>query len=101
MSATLRKKRAARNKRRVEEGRRRINKRLSQNLPGPRAARTHDDRRNLSSTRWPVASRDSAAGGIGAMLLLGSTGSSLIRDIDANLHLALRSIFRITNPTTS
>ena len=43
MSATLRKKRAARKKRFFQEGRRRIKKRLA-NTPGPERPATHDDR---------------------------------------------------------
>ena len=84
MSATIRKKRAARNKRRVEEGRRRINKRLA-NLPGPERPVPMMTATNI---QYEMADRVQglSAGGIGAMLLLAHR-IGLIRDIDANLHL--------------
>jgi hypothetical protein len=84
VSATIRRKRVARNKRRLEEGRRRINERLA-NLPGPERPVPMMTATNI---QYELADRVQGlcAGGIGAMLLLAhSTG--LIRDIDANLHL--------------
>ena len=73
MSATIRKKRAARNKRRFEEGRRRINKRLA-NLPGPERPVPMMTATNI---QYEVADRVQglSAGGIGVMLLL-RTGSA-------------------------
>jgi len=84
VSATIRKKRAARNKRRVEEGRRRINKRLA-NLPGPERPVPMMTAANI---QYEMADRVQglSAGGIGAMLLLAHR-IGLIRDLDANLHL--------------
>ena len=84
MSASVRKKRVARNKRRVEQGRRRINKRLA-NLPGPERPVPMMTAANI---QYEMADRvrGLGAGGIGAMLLLAHR-IGLIRDLDANLHL--------------
>jgi len=84
VSASVRKKRAARNKRRVEEGRRRIKKRLA-NLPGPERPVPMMTAANI---QYEMADRVQglSAGGIGAMLLLAHR-IGLIRDLDANLHL--------------
>ena len=84
MSATIRKKRAARNKRRFEDGRRRINKRLA-NLPGPERPVPMMTATNI---HYELADRVQglSAGGIGAIFLLAQK-INLIKEIDRNLHL--------------
>ena len=84
MSATLRKKRAARKKSFFQEGRRRIKKRLD-NTPGPERPVPMMTATNI---QYELAERIQglSAGGIGLMLLLAQR-IGLIRDIDANLHL--------------
>ena len=84
MSATIRKKRAARNKGLLQERRRRIKKRLV-NSPGPERLVPMMTATNI---QYELADRVQAlsAGGIGAILLLAHK-IGLIRDIDANLHL--------------
>src|SRR3954447_24697179 len=84
VSATLRKKRAARKKRFFQEGRRRIQKRLD-NTPGPErpvpmmtATKIHYE---------PAArTRGLSAGGIGAIILLAQK-VDLIHEIDRTLHV--------------
>jgi Transposase DDE domain group 1 len=84
VSATLRKKQAARKKRFFEEGRRRINKRLA-NTPQPERAVPMMTATNI---HYEHADRTSglSSGGIGAMLLL-ARNVGLIGDIDARLKI--------------
>jgi hypothetical protein len=84
VTATLRKKRAARQKRIFQEGRRRIKKRLD-NTPGPErplpmmtATNIHYEHANRV--------RGLSAGGIGAILLMVQK-VELAQEIDRNLHL--------------
>jgi hypothetical protein len=74
VSATLRKKRAARKKRFFQEGRRRIKKRLD-NTPGPERPVPMMTATNI---HYEPASRirGLSAGGIGALFLLGSGSGS-------------------------
>ena len=84
MSATLRKKRAARQKRFFQEGRRRIQKRLA-NTPGPERPVPMMTATNI---HYEPASRvhGLSAGGIGALFLLAQK-VALIQEIDSKLHL--------------
>jgi hypothetical protein len=84
VSATLRKKRAARQKRFFQEGRRRIKKRLD-NTPGPERP---VPMMTASNIHYEHASRvrGLSAGGIGAIFLLAQK-VELIQEIDRNLHL--------------
>jgi hypothetical protein len=89
VSATLRKKRAARQKRSFQEGRRRIKKRLD-HPPGPErpvpvmtATNIHDEHASRV--------RGLGAGGIGAIFLLAQK-VELIQEIDRNLHLLKRHL---------
>ena len=84
MSATLRKKRAARQKRFFPEGRRRIKKRLD-NTPGPERPVPMMTATNI---HYEHASRvrGLSAGGIGAIFLLAQK-IQLVPEIDRKLHL--------------
>ena len=84
MSATLRKKRAARQKRFFQEGRRRIQKRLA-NPPGPERPVPMMTATNI---HYEPAGRvrGLSAGGIGA-LFLRAQKVALIQEIDRTLHL--------------
>jgi hypothetical protein len=84
VSATLRRKREARNKRIFQERRRRINKRLA-NLPGPERPVPMMTATNI---QYELAGRlqGLSAGGIGAIFLLAQK-IDLIKEIDRNLHL--------------
>jgi Transposase DDE domain group 1 len=84
VSATFRKKRAARNKRLFQERRRRINKRLGKSCDSERPV----PMMSATNIQYELADRVQglSAGGIGIMLLLAQR-IGLIRDIDANLHL--------------
>jgi Transposase DDE domain group 1 len=83
VSATVRKKREARNKQ-LQQRQRRILKRLL-NLPGPERA---VPMMTASNIHYELGDRVQglSAGGIGAMLLL-ARRTGLIEDIDNNLHL--------------
>ena len=83
MSATVRKKREARNKQ-LQQRRRRILKRLL-NVPGPERV---IPMMTASNIHYELGDRVQglSAGGIGAMLLL-ARRTGLIEDIDNNLHL--------------
>jgi hypothetical protein len=89
VSATLRKKRAARKKRIFQEGRRRIKKRLD-NTPGPERP---IPMMTASNIHYEHAGRGRglSAGGIGALFLLAQK-IELIEDIDRNLHLLERHL---------
>src|SRR5947209_6489988 len=89
VSATLRKKRAARQKRSFQEGRRRIKKRLG-NPPGPERP---VPMMTASNIHYEHAGRGRGlgAGGIGALFLLAQK-VGLIRDIDRDLHLLKRHL---------
>jgi DDE family transposase len=89
VSATLRKKRAARKKRFLQEGRRRIQKRLD-NTPAPERP---VPMMTASNIHYEPASRvrGLSAGGIGAILLLAQK-VELIQEIDRNLHLLKRHL---------
>ena len=84
MSATLRKKRAARKKRSFQDGRRRIKKRLA-NTTGPERPVPMMTARNI---HYEPAERvrGLAAGGIGAIFLLAQK-IELDKEIDRTLHL--------------
>ncbi len=89
MSATIRKKRAARQKKLFQEARRRIKKRLA-NTPGPErpvpmitATNIHYEQANRV--------RGLSAGGIGAILLLAQR-IELDKEIDRTLHLLKRHL---------
>ena len=84
MSATLRKKRAARKKRSFQDGRRRIKKRLA-NTTGPERPVPMMTARNI---HYEPAGRvrGLAAGGIGAIFLLAQK-IELDKEIDRTLHL--------------
>ena len=89
MSATIRKKRAARQKRFFQEGRRRIKKRLA-NTPGPErpvpmmtATNIHYEQANRV--------RGLSAGGIGAIFLMAQK-IELDKEIDRTLHLLKRHL---------
>src|SRR5271169_5210677 len=89
VSATLRKKRAARRKRSFQEGRRRIKKRLD-NTPGPERPVPM-----MTATNIHYESADRvrglSAGGIGALFLLAQR-IGLAKDIDRDLHLLKRHL---------
>ncbi len=89
MSATLRKKRAARKKRFFQEWQRRIKKRLD-NTPGPERP---VPMMTASNIHYEHAGRGRglSAGGIGALFLLAQK-IELIQDIDRNLHLLKRHL---------
>ena len=89
MSATLRKKRAARKKRSFQEGRQRIKKRLD-NTAGPERP---VPMMTASNIHYEHAGRGRglSAGGIGALLLLAQK-IGLIQEIDRNLHLLKRHL---------
>jgi len=89
VSATLRKKRAARKKRIFQEGRRRIQKRLD-NTPGPERP---IPMMTASNIHYEHAGRGRglSAGGIGALFLLAQK-IGLIQDIDRDLHLLKRHL---------
>ena len=89
MSATLRKKRAARKKRFFQEGRRRIKKRLD-NSPGPERPVPMMTATNIHYEHADRV-RGLSAGGIGAIFLLAQK-IGLIKDIDRNLHLLKRHL---------
>ena len=89
MSATLRKKRAARKKRFFQEGRRRIKKRLD-NSPVPERPVPMMTATNIHYEPAGRA-RGLSAGGIGALLLL-AQHVDLINEIDRNLHLLKRHL---------
>jgi hypothetical protein len=84
VSATLRKKQAARKKRFFQEGRRRIKKRLA-NTPGPERP---VPMMTASNIHYEPAQRTRglSAGGIGAIFLLAQK-VGLIQEIDRKLHL--------------
>jgi hypothetical protein len=89
VSATLRKKRAARKKRIVQEGRRRIKKRLA-NTPGPERPVPMMTATNIHYE--PARrTRGLGAGGIGAIFLLAQE-IELIQGIDRKLHLLKRHL---------
>jgi hypothetical protein len=87
VSATLRKKRAARQKRFFQEGRRRIQKRLD-NTPGPERPVPMMTATNIHYEHADRV-RGLSAGGIGALFLLAQK-VELIQEIDRNLHLLKR-----------
>jgi Transposase DDE domain group 1 len=89
VSATLRKKRAARQKRFFQEGRRRIQKRLA-NTPGPERT---EPMMTASNIHYEPARRvrGLSAGGIGALFLLAQK-VELIQEIDRTLHLLKRHL---------
>ena len=87
MSATLRKKRAARQKRFFQEGRRRIQKRLA-NTPGPQRPGPMMTATNIHYEP-AQRTRGLSTGGIGALLLLAQK-VELIQEIDRNLHVLKR-----------
>ena len=87
MSATIRKKRAARQKRSFQEGRRRIKKRLA-NTSGPERPVPMMTASNIHYERAGRA-RGLSAGGIGAILLLAQK-IELDKEIDRTLHLLKR-----------
>jgi Transposase DDE domain group 1 len=89
VSATLRKKRAARQKRFFQEGRRRIQKRLD-NTPGPERPVPMMTASNIHYEHASRA-RGLSAGGIGALFLLAQK-VELIQEIDRNLHLLKRHL---------
>src|SRR5215467_11025061 len=89
VSATLRKKRAARKKRFFQEGRRRIKKRLA-NTPGPERPVPMMTATNIHYE--PAArTRGLSAGGIGAIFLLAQK-VDLTNQIDRTLHLLKRHL---------
>jgi hypothetical protein len=89
VSATLRKKRAARQKRFFQEGRRRIKKRLD-NTPGPERPVPMMTASNIHYE--PAArTRGLSAGGIGALFLLAQK-VDLIQEIDRTLHVLKRHL---------
>ena len=89
MTATLRKKRAARKKRLFQEGRRRIQKRLD-NAPVPERPMPMMTATNIHY-EYADRVRGLGAGGIGALFLLAQK-IELIKDIDRNLHLLKRHL---------
>ena len=89
MSATLRKKRAARKKRFFQEGRRRIKKRLA-NTPGPERPVPMMTATNIHYEQADRV-RGLSAGGIGAIFLLAQK-IELDKEIDRNLHLLKRHL---------
>jgi hypothetical protein len=89
VSATLRKKQAARQKRFFQEGRRRIKKRLD-NTPGPERPVPMMTATNIHYEHAGRI-RGLSAGGIGAIFLLAQK-VELIQEIDCNLHLLKRHL---------
>jgi Transposase DDE domain group 1 len=89
VTATLRKKRAARQKRFFQEGRRRIKKRLD-NSPVPERPVPMMTATNIHY-EYADRVRGLSAGGIGAIFLLAQK-IELIKDIDRNLHLLKRHL---------
>ena len=87
MTATLRKKREARKKRFVQEGRRRIKKRLD-NTPGPERPVPMMTASNIHYEHADRV-RGLSAGGMGAILLLAQK-IELDKEIDRTLHLLKR-----------
>ena len=98
MSATIRNKRVARQKKLFQEGRRRIKKRLA-NKPRPERpvsmmTATNIDYEQANRVRGP------SAGGIGAFLLLAQR-IELDKEIDRSLHLLKRHLpyhLRVSGP---
>ena len=89
MSATVRKKRAARKKRFFQEGRRRIKKRL-ENVSGPERPTPMITATNIHYEQAD-RTRGLSAGGIGAILLLAQK-VDLVNEIDRTLHLLKRHL---------
>src|SRR6516162_5319124 len=89
VSATVRKKRAARKKRFFQEGRQRIKKRLD-NSPGPERPVPMMTATNIHYEHADRV-RGLSAGGIGAILLLAQK-IDLVKEIDRNLHLLKRHL---------
>ena len=89
MSATLRKRRAARKKRFFQEGRRRIKERLD-NTPGPERPTPMMTATNIHY-EYADRVRGLGAGGIGALFLLAQR-IDLAKDIDRDLHLLKRHL---------
>ena len=89
MSATLRKKRVARQKRFFQEARRRIKKRIA-NTPGPERPVPMMSATNIHYEQAKRA-RGLSAGGIGAILLLAQK-IELDKEIDRTLHLLKRHL---------
>ena len=89
MSATIRKKRAARQKRFFQDARRRIKKRLA-NTPGPERPVPMMTATNIHYERADRV-RGLSAGGIGAILLLAQK-IELDKEIDRTLHLLKRHL---------
>jgi hypothetical protein len=89
VTATLRKKRAARKKRFFQEGRRRIKKRLD-NAPVPDRPVPMMTATNIHY-EYADRIRGLSAGGIGALFLLAQR-IELIKEIDRNLHLLKRHL---------
>jgi hypothetical protein len=89
VSATLRKRRAARKKRSFQEGRRRIKKRLD-NTPGPERPTPMMTATNIHY-EYADRVRGLGAGGIGALFLLAQR-IELAKDIDRDLHLLKRHL---------
>jgi hypothetical protein len=89
VSATLRKRRAARKKRFFQEGRRRIQKRLD-HTPGPERPTPMMTATNIHY-EYADRVRGISAGGIGALFLLAQK-IGLITDIDRDLHLLKRHL---------
>ena len=87
MSATLRRKRAARQKRSFQEGRRRIKKRLA-NTAGPERSVPMMTATNIHYEPAGRA-RGLSAGGIGAIFLMAQK-IQLVQEIDRTLHLLKR-----------
>src|SRR5271169_5231386 len=89
VSATVRKKRAARKKRMFQDGRRRIKKRLDDS-PGPERCVPMMTATNIHY-EYADRVRGLSAGGIGAIFLLAQK-IELVKDIDRNLHLLKRHL---------
>jgi hypothetical protein len=89
VSATVRKKRAARKKRIFQEGRRRINKRLD-NSPGPERPVPMMTATNIQY-EYADRVRGLSAGGIGAIFLMAQK-IGLVKDIDRNVHVLKRHL---------
>ena len=98
MSATIRKKRAARQKRFFQEARRRIKKRLA-NTPGSERPVPMMTATNIHYEQAPRV-RGLCAGGIGAILLLAQK-IELDKEIDRTLHQGDCTISHIPNSTFS
>ena len=95
MSATVRKKRAARKKRFFQEGRRRIKKRLA-NMPGPERPAPMMTATNIHYEQADRI-RGLSAGGIGAILLLAQKIDLTRRS--TGLFICSNGICPTTNPT--